>query len=76
MYKAIKKINYIPQPRVDVPLTLVHPKEKKVTVAAIIITFCEGSSYDKMFTSLSQKNEEGSQTLVYAGGEKTISEIM
>ena len=56
MYKAIKKINYIPQPRVDVPLTLVHPKEKKVTVAAIIITFCEGSSYDKMFTSLSQKN--------------------
>jgi hypothetical protein len=68
MIKAIKKINYTPEKRVDVPLKLVFPKEKKVTVAAIIVTFCEGASYDKLFTSLYQKNEEGNQTLIYSGG--------
>lgn len=39
-------------------------KEKKVV--AVIITFCNGSSYDHLFTTVEQKAIEGTKVEVYA----------
>jgi hypothetical protein len=48
-------------------LRLVSKKKEGAKVAAVVVTFCSGCSYDSLFTSQEQKSEEGSQTLVYAG---------
>lgn len=48
-------------------LRLTSPKKPNTKVVAIVVTFCEGSSYDSLFTSQEQKSEDGTQTLVYAG---------
>lgn len=38
----------------------------KAKTAAIIVSICSGSSYDNLFTSVKQKSQEGTKTMVFA----------
>lgn len=35
-------------------------------MVAVIVTFCNCSSYDNLFTSVQQKSQEGTKVLVYS----------
>ena len=54
---------------------LLKPLEKDKKVVAVIVTFCSGSSYDHLFTSIEQKAEEGTQVLVYACNSTAVKDI-
>ena len=40
-------------------------EDKDKTIAAVIVTFCSGGSYDGLFTSVEQKSIEGTKVQVY-----------
>ena len=48
-------------------LRLTKQKDSSKQVAAVIVTFNNGSSYDNLFRSVEQNSLEGTQVLVYAG---------
>lgn len=68
---------YIPggHHQVGAGVQLLKPADKNKKVVAVIVTFCSGSSYDHLFTSVEQKAEEGTQVLVYACSSTAVHEI-
>lgn len=56
-------------------LNLLKPKDNEKQVAAVIVTFYNGESYDHLFRSVEQKSLEGTQVLVYAGEARSVKDI-
>jgi len=44
--------------------------------AAIIVSICNGSSYDALFTSVQQKSQEGTKTLVYSVSGDSVNKLI
>ena len=42
------------------------PDSKEKKTVAVIVTFCNGSSYDRLFSTIEQKAMEGTKVEVYA----------
>jgi hypothetical protein len=55
---------------------LLNVKDPTKQIAAIIVTFCNGQSYDQLFTSVEQKTMEGTQVLVYSCKAQSIQFIL
>ena len=43
-----------------------NPDDKEKKTVAVIITFCNGGSYDQLFTTIKQKAIDGTKVEVYA----------
>lgn len=56
-------------------MNLLKEVDKEKKVVAVIVSFCSGSTYDHLFTSVEQKAEEGTQVLVYACNSSAVKEI-
>ena len=54
---------------------MLKEKDPEKKVVAVIISFCNGASYDELFTTVEQKSLEGTQVLVYACGAGAVTEI-
>jgi hypothetical protein len=54
---------------------LLKVREAGKQIAAIIVSFSSGSSYDDLFSSVEQKTMEGSQVLVYACSATAVTKI-
>jgi len=48
-------------------------EEMSKKTAAIIVSFCSGSSSDPHFTNTPQKSEEGTKTLVYKADATAVN---
>jgi len=53
------------QPQIS-SLKLLRPKDKYKKIVAVIVSFCNGCTYDNLFTTMEQKTLEGTQVLVYS----------
>jgi hypothetical protein len=66
---------YIPPPR----LYQVNPGEIRKELAGVIISFCNCSSFDSLFSTVQQRSVEGSQVLTYAatsGTEEALIKVL
>ena len=52
------------------------PENKEKKTVAVIVTFCNGCSYDALFTSVEQKALEGTKVEVYAGDSFYLEEMI
>ena len=53
-------------------IKLLKEKQKDKKVAAIIVSFSNGDSYDDLFRTVEQKTMEGTQVLVYGCSAKSV----
>jgi hypothetical protein len=60
-------------------ITLIGKDDKEYMLkktAAIIVSICSGSSYDALFTSVQQKSQEGTKTLVYSVSAGCVNQLI
>lgn len=76
-YSNIEMMQYSPyvQSNTDQKIRLLSKRDKDKKLVAIIVSFCNGGSYDDLFTTVEQKSLEGTQVLVYAVPSHAIQEI-
>jgi len=51
-------------------------KDEKLKLAAVIITICDGSTYDNLFSSVKQEAGEGSRVAVYSAQKTAIKALI
>ena len=56
-------------------MKLLKEKDKEKKIAAIIVSFCSGASYDDLFRTVEQKSMEGTQVLVYGCSANAVQDI-
>lgn len=51
----------------------ISARNEEEKVAAVIVTFCVGTTYDALFSSYQQKSEKGTQVSVYSCATYSIA---